>query len=112
MMPEIAGRPYLWLAGKKQSYPTSFTYNNGSGLWNDATCSNAEPQRVGTGRFFIVTDLPRQLLERLWDFTHSTAARQMSAWAMEVCVPFRPAFRPSRLASMVTRSNGEVFCSE
>ncbi|MBP3957574.1 DUF1559 domain-containing protein [Gemmata sp. G18] len=41
MIPEIAGRPYLWQAGKKQPYPTAFTYSNGSGLWNDATCSNA-----------------------------------------------------------------------
>jgi prepilin-type N-terminal cleavage/methylation domain-containing protein/prepilin-type processing-associated H-X9-DG protein len=39
MMPEIAGRPYLWQAGKKIASPQ--TYHNGSGGWNDATCSNA-----------------------------------------------------------------------
>jgi prepilin-type N-terminal cleavage/methylation domain-containing protein/prepilin-type processing-associated H-X9-DG protein len=39
MMPEIAGRPFVWQAGKKITGIQ--TYHNGSGGWNDATCSNA-----------------------------------------------------------------------
>jgi prepilin-type N-terminal cleavage/methylation domain-containing protein/prepilin-type processing-associated H-X9-DG protein len=39
MMPEIAGRPFIWRAGRKDASPQ--TYHNGSGGWNDATCSNA-----------------------------------------------------------------------
>ena len=39
MMPEIAGRPSLWRAGRKDASPQ--TFYNGSGGWNDATCSNA-----------------------------------------------------------------------
>jgi prepilin-type N-terminal cleavage/methylation domain-containing protein/prepilin-type processing-associated H-X9-DG protein len=39
MMPEIAGRPFVWQAGRKAA--TIQTYYNGSGGWNDATCSNA-----------------------------------------------------------------------
>lgn len=39
MMPEIAGRPFLWQMGRKNT--TLQTHYNGSGGWNDATCSNA-----------------------------------------------------------------------
>jgi len=39
MMPEIAGRPFIWRAGAKQA--TGQTFSNGSGGWNDSTCSNA-----------------------------------------------------------------------
>jgi len=39
MMPEIAGRPFVWQAGRRAANIQS--YHNGSGGWNDATCSNA-----------------------------------------------------------------------
>lgn len=39
MMPEIAGRPFVWQAGRRVA--DIQTYHNGSGGWNDATCSNA-----------------------------------------------------------------------
>ena len=39
MMPEIAGRPNLWQAGRKQASPQ--TWWNGSGGWNDPATSNA-----------------------------------------------------------------------
>ncbi len=40
MMPEIAGRPFVWQKGTKVAAALQ-TYWNGSGGWNDATCSNA-----------------------------------------------------------------------
>ncbi len=39
MMPEIAGRPFVYQGRRKVS--SIQTYHNGSGGWNDATCSNA-----------------------------------------------------------------------
>ena len=106
MMPEIAGRPYLWKAGKKDT--TQQTYNNGSGLWNDATCSNASlngsaSDGTSSARTCVVNcsnDLG------IYAFHTGTANVGMGDGSVRTV---KSSTSPFVVASMVTRANGEVY---
>lgn len=120
MMPEIAGRPFLWQNGRKA---TIQTYYNGSGGWNDATCSNAAlrgspadgsfatnpcsaqpcPQVPAAARICLINcsnDLG------LYSFHSGVANVGMGDGSVRAVRSSTSAFV---MASLVTRANGEVF---
>ena len=108
MMPEIAGRPYLWLAGKKQPYPSSFTYFNGSGLWNDATCSNASLNgSAGDGTASARTCVVNCSNDLgLYSFHTGVVNVGMGDGSVRTLSTGATVFN---VAAMVTRANGEVI---
>jgi prepilin-type N-terminal cleavage/methylation domain-containing protein/prepilin-type processing-associated H-X9-DG protein len=119
MMPEIAGRPFVWQLGKKVT--AIQTYHNGSGGWNDATCSNAalngsppdgtyqtnpcsaQPCAKPTVRTCVVNcsnDLG------IYAFHSGVANVGMGDGSVRTVRSGTPAIT---VAAMVTRANGEVY---
>jgi prepilin-type N-terminal cleavage/methylation domain-containing protein/prepilin-type processing-associated H-X9-DG protein len=119
MMPEIAGRPFVWQSGRKIA--NIQTYWNGSGGWNDATCSNAalagspadgtyatnpcttQPCAKSTNRTCLINcsnDLG------LYSFHSGVANVGMGDGSVRTV---RASTAPFVVASMVTRANGEVY---
>lgn len=122
MMPEIAGRPFVWQAGRKAS--ALQTFYSGSGGWNDPTCSNAAlygsptdgsygtnpctaqpcpPPAVRTCLINCSNDLG------LYAFHTGIANVGMGDGSVR---SLRANATPFTVAAMVTRSNGEVFSNE
>jgi len=119
MMPEIAGRPFLWQAGRRVS--SVQTYYNGSGGWNDATCSNASLHGSAADGSYATNPCAAQPCPRptvrtclvncsndlgLYAFHSGIANVGMGDGSVRSLNAGISAFV---LASMVTRANGEVF---
>jgi prepilin-type N-terminal cleavage/methylation domain-containing protein/prepilin-type processing-associated H-X9-DG protein len=106
MMPEIAGRPNVWRVGRKVA--GSQTYSNGSGGWNDATCSNAslsgstaDGTAVGTA---CVVNCSNDFT--LYSFHSGVVNVGMGDGSVRTLQSSASAFT---VAAMVTRANGEVI---
>jgi prepilin-type N-terminal cleavage/methylation domain-containing protein/prepilin-type processing-associated H-X9-DG protein len=119
MMPEIAGRPFLWRAGKKDG--TLQTYYNGAGGWNDSTCSNASLSGSPADGSWATEPCSAQPCTKpatrtclvncsndlgLYSFHTGLANVAMGDGSVRT---IQASVTPFVLASMVTRSNGEVF---
>ncbi len=119
MMPEIAGRPFLWQNGRKD--PTLKTYYNGSGGWNDATCSNASLNGSPTDGSWASTPCGGQPCARsatrtcvvncsndlgLYAFHSGVANAAMGDGSVRT---IKASADPRLVAGMVTRANGEVL---
>ncbi|MCU0705591.1 MAG: DUF1559 domain-containing protein [Fimbriiglobus sp.] len=118
MMPEIAGRPFLWQNGRRA---TIQTYYNGSGGWNDATCSNAILSgSPGDGSYATnpctAQPCPRSPVRTclincsndlgLYAFHSGVANVGMGDGSVRSLRAGTAAFT---VAAMVTRANGEVY---
>jgi prepilin-type N-terminal cleavage/methylation domain-containing protein len=119
MMPEIAGRPYLWQAGKKIASPQ--TYHNGSGGWNDATCSNAALNGSPPDGTYATNPCASQPCPKsanrscvincsndlgLYSFHTAGVNVGMGDGSVRLLAASAP---PFVVAALVTRANGEVF---
>jgi prepilin-type N-terminal cleavage/methylation domain-containing protein len=118
MMPEIAGRPFLWQAGRKNA--TLQTYWNGSGGWNDATCSNAALAGSPADGSYAANPCTAQPCAKsavrtclvncsndlgLFSFHTGIANAAMGDGSVRT---FQASVSPFVLAAYVTRANGEV----
>jgi prepilin-type processing-associated H-X9-DG protein len=118
MMPEIAGRPFLWQAGRRA---TIQTFYNGSGGWNDPTCSNASLTGSPADGSYATTPCTAQPCPRspvrtclincsndlgLYSFHSGVANVGMGDGSVRT---LRAGIAPFAVAAAVTRANGEVF---
>jgi prepilin-type N-terminal cleavage/methylation domain-containing protein/prepilin-type processing-associated H-X9-DG protein len=119
MMPEIAGRPFLWQAGRKITGIQ--TYHNGSGGWNDATCSNAALNGSPGDGSYATNPCTAQICAKpsvrtcvvncsndlgIYAFHSGVANVGMGDGSVRVIQQSASVFT---VAAMVTRANGEVF---
>ncbi len=118
MMPEIAGRPYVWQAGKKQA--TIQSYHNGSGGWNDASCSNASLNGSPTDGSYATNPCTAQVCAKpavrtcvincsndlgLYSFHTGVVNVGMGDGSVRTLAS---SANPFFVAALVTRANGEV----
>jgi prepilin-type N-terminal cleavage/methylation domain-containing protein/prepilin-type processing-associated H-X9-DG protein len=118
MMPEIAGRPFVWQAGRKVSGIQS--YHNGSGGWNDASCSNASLSGSPASGVYATDPCPAQICGKpadrscvvncsndlgLYSFHSGVANAAMGDGSVRT---YSARSAPAVVAAAVTRANGEV----
>jgi len=122
MLPEIAGRPFLWRAGRKDAAPQ--TFHNGSGGWNDSTCSNAALNGSPPDGSYATVPCASQPCPKsavrtcvvncsndlgLYAFHSGVANAVMGDGSVRTIKSTATLFT---VAAMVTRGNGEVFTDE
>jgi len=122
MMPEIAGRPFVWQAGKRISGIQ--TYHNGSGGWNDATNSNASLSGSPADGTYATNPCTAQVCAKpsvrtcvvncsndlgIYAFHSGVANVGMGDGSVRTLKASSSAFT---VAAMVTRANGEVFTND
>ena len=122
MMPEIAGRPFLWRAGRKDATPQ--TFHNGSGGWNDATCSNAVLNgSPADGSYATVPCTTQPCAKSAVRVCVVNCSNDLGIYAFHSGIAnaamgdgsvrsIRSTASPFTVAAMVTRSNGEVIADE
>jgi prepilin-type N-terminal cleavage/methylation domain-containing protein len=119
MIPEIAGRPFVWQAGRKVA--TIQTNWNGSGGWNDATCSNASLQGSPTDGTYATNPCTAQPCAKsavrtcvvncandlgLYSFHSGIVNVAMGDGSVRT---INASAAPVVVAGLVTRANGEVI---
>jgi prepilin-type N-terminal cleavage/methylation domain-containing protein/prepilin-type processing-associated H-X9-DG protein len=119
MMPEIAGRPFVWQGRRKVTGIQS--YHNGSGGWNDATCSNASLNGSPADGTYGIVPCTAQICPKpavrtcvvncsndlgLYSFHSGSVNVGMGDGSVR---NLRASASPFVVAAMVTRANGEVY---